>query len=142
MINIAEDLEPNTTASTTIITEQDLSPPQAPSPPQYTTIQSQPASPEPMQLYLPDPPENILEHTTLTIEALIQTTTSSVTILSVESQIAPILQVLGTQSRLSTVNVDIPINKRETLEVSLSIEAGAQTVQKEPETTLRQTHNP
>jgi hypothetical protein len=55
VINITDDPEPDTTSYTTIITEQDPSPPQAPSPLQDTTIPSQPTSPEPMQLDLPRP---------------------------------------------------------------------------------------
>jgi len=60
MINITDDLELDTTTYTTIIIEQ------APLPPQNTIFPSQPTSPEPMQLDIPKPPENVLEHTTLT----------------------------------------------------------------------------
>jgi hypothetical protein len=54
IIDIQDDPEPDTTPSTTIITEQPPSPPQPQSPPREITIPSQTTDPEPMQL---DPPE-------------------------------------------------------------------------------------
>jgi hypothetical protein len=54
IIDIQDDPDPDTTASTTIITEQPPSPPQPQSPPQEMTIQPQTIEPNPMQL---DPPE-------------------------------------------------------------------------------------
>jgi hypothetical protein len=128
VINITDDPDPETIAYTTIITEQVPSPPQAPSPLQDTTIPSQPTSPEPMQLDLLDPPENVPEHTTLTTEASSQKIAPLVTIpgtmSSVESHkqeippLSPILQVSGTQSPFSTVNVEIPISISETPKAS------------------------
>jgi hypothetical protein len=53
IIDIQDDPEPDTTPSTTIITEQPPSPPQPQSPPREITIPSQTTDPEPMQL---DPP--------------------------------------------------------------------------------------
>jgi hypothetical protein len=50
IIDIQDDPEPDTTPSTTIITEQPPSPPQPQSPPQETAIPSQTIDPEPMQL--------------------------------------------------------------------------------------------
>ena len=58
MINITDDLELDTTTYTTIIIEQ------APLPPQNTIFPSQPTSPEPMQLDLPDPSKKVQEPTT------------------------------------------------------------------------------
>jgi hypothetical protein len=66
VINITDDPEPDASAYMTLITEQ------APSPPQDTTIPSQPTSLEPMQLDIPEPSENVEEPTTLTTAALSQ----------------------------------------------------------------------
>jgi hypothetical protein len=60
VIEIQDDTEPDTTESTTIITEKHLSPPQPPSPPQETTIQTKNTSLEPMQLDPADLPEHVL----------------------------------------------------------------------------------
>jgi hypothetical protein len=83
-----------------------------------------------MQLDLPDPPKNVPEHTTLTPKASSQSIAPSIpipgTMPSTESQIVPLPQVPGAQSPLSTVNVDIPMNRRETPEVLLQKEEIAQ----------------
>jgi hypothetical protein len=57
IIDIQDDPESDTTASTTIITKQPPSPPQPQSPPQEMTIQPQTIEPEPMQLDPPKLPE-------------------------------------------------------------------------------------
>jgi hypothetical protein len=54
IIDIQYDHDPDTPASTTIMTEEPPSPPQPQSPPQEMTIQPQKIEPNPMQL---DPPE-------------------------------------------------------------------------------------
>jgi hypothetical protein len=72
IIDIQDDPEPDTTPSTTIITEQPPSPPQPQSPPREITIPPQTTEPEPMQLDPPELPEHRPELTGPNPEVLSQ----------------------------------------------------------------------
>jgi hypothetical protein len=127
IIDIQDELEYNTTPSTTIITEQPPSPPQPQSPLQEITRQPQKIEPEPMQL---DPLE-LLEHrpkitgpnpevSSQQIIPFIQIQDSQP---SKEMQTFPIPQDPSMQCPLSTINVESTIKRSGTLEAKVQKEA-------------------
>jgi hypothetical protein len=155
IIDIQDDPEPDTTPSTTIITEKPPSPPQPQSPPQETTIPSQTIDPEPMQLdppeipeqrpELPGPnpevPEQRLQLTGPNPEAQDQQIIPFVPIQdtpsSMEMQAGPKLQVLSPQCTSSMTKVEGAIGSA-TPEAEVHKEAEIPEVQKEPEMTSGQ----
>jgi hypothetical protein len=142
IIDIQDDPEPDTTASTTIITEQPPSPPQPQSPPQEMTIQPQTTEPEPMQLDPPEPTRACTRTHWSDPEVLSQSIVPFVpiqdTLPLMETQIVPIPQAPSPQRPLSTVNVESAIQRSGTTETVVQKEAEVPEVQKEPEMTSGQ----
>jgi hypothetical protein len=102
-----------------------------PPPPQETIVPSRPTSPEPMQLDIPDPSENVEEPITLTTETLSQPVTLSVpisvTLPLAESQQQEIPSV--TQNHKFPLQQSVlrsPQIRSETPEVSLPLRTGTQ----------------